>query len=57
MKKVKRFLFIETVIKNHKGTILFHGTSFIPQGHSDYNKTIEENDLGIKFRKANDKTL
>ena len=53
MKKIKRekFLFIETCIRNRKGNVLFHGTSFIPETHEDYNIEIDRHNLGIKYSK------
>jgi hypothetical protein len=52
MKKDKgKFLFIETTIRNKKGTVLYHGTSLIPEGSSDYNVEIDRYGLNIKYSK------
>ena len=50
-KKKDKFLFVETVVRNRKGTVLYHGTSFIPQESEDYNVTIDRYGLGIKYYK------
>jgi hypothetical protein len=47
----EKFLFIETTIRNRKGTVLYHGTSMIPEKHEDYNITIDRYGLGIKYSK------
>jgi hypothetical protein len=46
-----KFLFVETTIRNRKGNVLYHGTSFIPEFHEDYNITIDRYGLGIKYSK------
>ena len=52
MKCKQKFLFKETIIKNRKGKILYHGTSFIPEVHEDYNIEIDRYGLGIKYSKS-----
>jgi hypothetical protein len=47
----EKFLFIETVVRNKKGTVLYHGTELIPEFHEDYNITIDKYGLGIKYYK------
>ena len=47
----EKFLFIETVIKNRKGNVLYHNTSFIPEGHLDYDIEIDRYGLGVKYSK------
>lgn len=47
----EKFLFVETTIRNRKGTVLYHGTSLIPQQSEDYNTTIDRYGLGIKYSK------
>ena len=53
LKKIDRekFLFIETTVRNRKGTVLYHGTSMIPEKCEDYNTTIDRYGLGIKYSK------
>ena len=50
-KKKQRFLFIETVIRNHKGKVLYHNTSFVSETHPDYNTEIDRYGLGLKYAK------
>ena len=47
----EKFLFVETIVRNRKGTVLHHSTSFIPQQHEDYNVTIDRYALGIRYYK------
>jgi hypothetical protein len=48
----QKFLFIETVIRNRKGRVLYHNTSFIPEKHPDYNTEIDRHGLAIKYSKS-----
>ena len=47
----EKFLFIETTVRNRKGTVLYHGTSMIPETCPDYNMEIDHYGLGIKYSK------
>lgn len=47
----QKFLFLETTIRNKRGTVLYHGTSLIPESCEDYNVTIDRYGLGIKYSK------
>jgi hypothetical protein len=49
VKKKEKFLFIETIIRNRKGKVLYHNTSFIPETHPDYNIEIDRYGLGVKY--------
>lgn len=50
-KKKEKFLFVETTIRDRKGTVLYHGTSMIPDKCEDYNVMIDRYGLGIKYSK------
>jgi hypothetical protein len=50
-KKIKRFITIDTIIRNRKGNVILYRNSTIPSGHPDYNKTIEKEELDLKTRK------
>jgi len=47
----EKFLFIETIVKNRKGTVLYHGTAIVPEKSPDYNVEIDGYGLNIKYSK------
>ena len=47
----EKFLFVETIVRNRKSNVLYHGTTMIPERCEDYNYMIDRYGLDIKYSK------